>query len=109
MKIDFSSKTIEINKTFANKASHFGSAEFLELQTVTNELPDFCVVVKAARTPRRTYPKGMTYEFMESYISMADTDDSIMRDFQNLRKISNYATIKKWFMTVFPDSNVRAA
>jgi len=48
MKINFASKTIEINKTFADKASHFGSEEYLALQTVILDFPDFTVAVKSA-------------------------------------------------------------
>ena len=109
MKIKFDSKTIEISKTFADKASRFGSMEYKELWTVTNELPNFRVVIKAAPTPRRTYMKGLTYEYMESYISMVDEDGSLMRDFQCLRQGCNYATVKQWFMTVYSEPHNFAA
>ena len=107
MKIKFDSKTIEISKTFANKASRFGTTEYSELRAATIDLPDFQVVVKAAA--RRTYMKGLTYEYMESRIAMVDEDGSIMRDFHCLRQGCNYAVVKKWFMTVLPECNNFAA
>lgn len=82
MKINFAAKTIEVTKTFANKASDFGSEEYYTLRAAMSDLPDFTVAIKVTRKPRRTYMKGLTYEYMESYISMVDEDGSLMKDFQ---------------------------
>ena len=46
MKINFASKTIEITKTFADKASHFGSEEYHALRTAMCDLPDFEVAIR---------------------------------------------------------------
>ena len=46
MKINFASKTIEITKTFADKASHFGSEEYHALRTAMCDLPDFEFAIK---------------------------------------------------------------
>lgn len=109
MKINFASKTIEITKTFANKASHFGSEEYHALRTAMCDLPDFEVAIKVIAKPRRTYMKGLSYEFMESFIALNDEDGSIMQDFQCLRQGCSYADIKKWFFAKFPEINNFAA
>ena len=109
MKIRFATKTIEISKTFENKASNFGSEEYRTLRNAIHDLPDFQVVVKAAKPPRRTYMKGLTYEFMESFIALNDEDGSIMQEFQCLRQGCSYNEIKKWFFTKFPETNNFAA
>ena len=109
MKINFTSKTIEVTKTFANKASCFGSEEYTMLLTASRDLPDFTVVVKATKPVRRSYTKSPTYEYMKDYISMSDEDGSLMRDFQILRQGCSYGEIKKWFMTKFPEFNNFAA
>ena len=109
MKIKFDSKTIEISKTFADKASHFGSMEYHELLIAMHDLPDFTVTIKMTRKPRRTYTKGLTYEYMESYISMVDEDGSLMKDFQCLCQGCSYAEIKRWFFAKFPEVNNFAA
>ena len=101
MKINFASKTIEITKTFANKASRFGSEEYYTLRTAMYDLPDFAVAIKSAPMCRRTYMKGLTYEHMESCIAMVDEDGSLMEDFQSLCQGCNYAVVKKWFITKF--------
>ena len=109
MKINFTSKTIEINKAFAIKASHFGSEEYHTLRSAMQDLPNFDVAIKVTAKPRRTYMKGLTYEYMESYISMVDEDGSLMKDFQCLRQGCNYAVVKKWFLTALPEINNFAA
>ena len=109
MKINFAAKTIEVTKTFADKASHFGSEEYYTLRTAMSDLPDFIVTVKMTLNPRRTYMKGLTYEYMESYISMVDEDGSLMKDFQRLRQGCNYSVVKTWFLTALPEINNFAA
>ena len=109
MKINFAAKTIEVTKTFANKASDFGSEEYYTLRAAMSDLPDFTVAIKVTRKPRRTYMKGLTYEYMESYISMVDEDGSLMKDFQCLRQGCSYAEIKRWFFAKFPEAQEFAA
>ena len=108
MKIKFDSKTIEISKTFADKASHFGSMEYAELRTVANDLPDFKVVVKATPKRRRTYAKGFTYDFMAAYIATTP-DGAALNEFLAMRNICSYAEVKKWFITKFPEAQEFAA
>ena len=101
MKIKFDTKTIEVSKTFANKASNYGSEEYMTLRAVTNELPNFCVVVKASATACRTY--------MESYIAMVDGDGTMLAEFCKVRQACGYAVTKRWFLNQFPDPNNFAA
>lgn len=58
MKIRFESKTIEITKAFANKASHFGSHEYMLLRNASHDLPDFAVVVKDHPKAYRSYTES---------------------------------------------------
>ena len=109
MKINFETKSIEVSKAFVNKASHFGTEQYEELRAVMRDLPDFTVMVKAAPKPRRSYMKGLTYEFMESFITLNDEDGSTMQDFLALRQMCGYAEIKRWFFAKFPEVNNFAA
>ena len=109
MKITFSSKTIEVTKTFANKASRFGSDEYTMLLTASRDLPDFTVVVKATKPVRRSYTQSPTYEYMKDYISMHDEADTLMQEFRFLLQGCSYGEIKKWFMTKFPEFDNFAA
>lgn len=109
MKINFSSKTIEVTKTFANKASRFGSEEYQMLRTTMLDLPDFKIMVKATKPARRSYTKSPTYEYMKNYISMHDEADTLMQEFRCLLQGRSYGEIKKWFMTKFPEFDNFAA
>ena len=109
MKVQFNAKTIEVTKTFAEKAARFGSQEYKLLREALRDFPDYQVVVKPTTTHRRTYIKGLTYEYMEIYISKCDKDGSIMNEFQYLRQGCNYAVAKKWFLMKFPEVNNFAA
>ena len=109
MKINFAAKTIEVTKTFANKASDFGSEEYYTLRAAMSDLPDFTVAIKTAPKHRRTSMRGLTYEAMEACIAAVDEDGSLMNDFQAMRHGYNYGVVKKWFMTKFPEFNNFAA
>lgn len=103
MKIRFETKTIEVSKAFLNRASQFDSAEYTALRTATKELPEFAIVVKTAPRPRQTY-QGLTYNQMESYLSMMDENGSDLELFRSLRQEYNYAMVKRWFTDRFPES-----
>lgn len=105
MKIKFDSKTIEISKAFAARASKFGSEEYISLRRAINDLPSFQVVVKVGYNHRKTYMKGLTYAYMETRISEIDEDGFLMQQFRCLRQDCSYNEIKKWFLTVFPAVN----
>lgn len=102
MKINFAAETIEVTKTFARKASNYGTQEYKQLSNVMTELYNFQIVVKAASITRRTYTKGLTYEYMAHCISECDEDGSLMEKFQELRMVCGYSVVKKWFMNTFP-------
>ena len=108
MKIKFDAKTIEITKTFANKASHFGSEEYHALRTAMCDLPDFEVAIKVTAKPRRTYAKGLTYDFMATYIA-STPDGSALNEFLAIRNMCSYADVKKWFVAKFPEAQEFAA
>ncbi len=107
MKIYFAEKKIEITKTFAHKASFFGTSEYEALRSAINDLPDFKVVIKET-VANRTYTKGLTYEFMKQYISKRDEDGSLMEEFQAMRW-RGYSIAKHWFLNKFPEINYKAA
>lgn len=101
MKVLFATRTIEVTKTFAEKATHFGSEEYNVLRTAMQDLPDFKIVVKAARKVRhRTTLGGMNYEQMMQYISIHENSEDLMEEFMRLRKCGcNYGQVKQWFLS----------
>lgn len=76
--------TIEITKTFAQKAARVGSPEYYELLKVRQENPSCTVEVK--QTKSKDSFKGLTYEYMKKYILAHDDEKgSIMAIFHELR------------------------
>ena len=106
--------TIEITKTFAQKASRVGSPEYFELLEVRHNFPKFKVVVN--QTKSKDSFKGLTYEYMKKYILAHDDEKgSIMAIFHELRgnvvseddelqaESLTYGEIKMWFLDTYPE------
>ena len=89
MKINEKKFTIEITKTFAQKASRVGSPEYFELLEVRHNFPKFKVVVN--QTKSKDSFKGLTYEYMETYIMSHGTSETRianLREFNEMRLIA---------------------
>ena len=114
MKINEKKFTIEITKTFAQKASRVGSPEYFELLEVRHNFPKFKVVVN--QTKSKDSFKGLTYEYMKKYILAHDDEKgSIMAIFHELRgnvvseddelqaESLTYGEIKMWLLDTYPE------
>ena len=113
MTINSKKMTIEVTKAFAKKASKFNTKEYKELQSVRRDYPNFEVVVRTSKPNKNSY-KGLTFEYMETYIKAHDDENnSIMKDFLDLRGQSeeaieamadsaSYGEIKAWFFEQYP-------
>jgi hypothetical protein len=111
MKINEKKNTIEITKTFAQKASRVGSPEYFELLEVRHNFPKFKVVVN--QTKNKDSFKGLTYEYMKKYIASHESEetvDSVMAELEEMILISKchsmgyrYPTIKAWFLAKYPE------
>ena len=105
MKVLFATRTIEVTKKFSKKAAIYGTEEYQLMRDVLRDFPGFSVVVKAAPKRHQTYMRGLTYDYMASYIARVDKDGSIIRDFEILRRGCSYIDIKNWFLKLFPEIN----
>ena len=104
--------TIEITKTFAQKAARIGSPEYYELLKARQENPSCTVEIK--QTKSKDSFKGLTYAYMEKYIlAHDDKEGSNMAIFNELRGKSTaadeaqadsltYGEIKLWFLDTYP-------
>ena len=113
MKINEKKNTIEITKTFAQKAARVGSPEYFELLEVRHNFPKFKVVVN--QTKSKDSFKGLTYAYMEKYIKAHDDKEgSNMAVFNELRgkgddaegamaDSMSYGEIKLWFLDTYPE------
>ena len=106
---------IEMSKKFAAAARKFGTQQYRDLQEARRDYPNFKVVTvtRKATGCQDTY-KGLTYDFMESYIQKHDdAEQSIMAEYLTLRGKSDaakenlvesysYKEMKTWFLKTFP-------
>lgn len=111
--INAKNRTIEISKTFSIAASKFGSQEYNDLRAACNDNPNYKVVTITRKTARPKF-KGLTFKYMETYITMHDDENqSIMQEFKELRAeteeaeealavSASYSEIKDWFLAKYP-------
>lgn len=115
MFIRHNTHTIEMTKKFAKAAEKFGSDEYKSLQEAKRDNPSFKVVIISRKTTEKkdTF-KGLTYEYMEKYINVHDDAEAKMKEYQNLRGLSDeakaalaepcsYIEIRAWFLKTYPE------
>ena len=105
---------IEMTKKFAAAARKFGTQEYKDLQEVRKDYPTYKVVIVTRKTTaKKDNFKGLTYEYMEKYISSHDEDGKIMAEYQDLRGLSerakealaepcSYLEMRAWFLNTYP-------
>jgi len=111
------SRSIEVSKSFNTLASRYGTEEYKALQEVRRDYPGYQVVVVAPRkSTKNNKPsfKGLTYDYMENYISKHDDENNtIMEAYMMLRGMTDeaedacaetcsYHEIKTWFLNQYP-------
>lgn len=114
--VNAATRSIVLSKKFAVAAAKYGTEEYRMLQEVRRDYPGFKVVEvarKASKNARNTY-KGLTYEYMEAYISKHDKDGTKMRQFfiltasekseeTKVMKAVSYQKVKNWFLAEFEE------
>jgi len=113
--INRNNKTIEISKSFEKAASVYGSEEYRILINAQKNHPDFKVVTTSSKKKAANSSKGITYDFMATYISAHDADGSIMKMFRTLRAVdehdnriagfdcASYKEVQNWFFETYPE------
>ena len=113
LKVNYEEKKIVMDRTFAKLAENTRSEEYAHLQQVRSDYPDYAVVQRTIeQNPQKETYKGLTYEYMESYILGHEKEDGLvatLKEFHELRTISKchkqglrYPTIKRWFLNRYP-------
>ena len=107
------SKKIEMTKTEAAKAGKYNSPEYNELAALMERFPTFEIVIVKTNTKSVDHLKGLTYEFMESYIM--DHKEELLTEFYELcgkdekgKKLDfgiklSYGEVRMWFLEQFPE------
>ena len=133
--INDKNRTIEITKKFANAAKRFGTAEYEELKAARADFPKYRVEVKTVSKKADCF-KGLTYDYMKSYINKKIFDrakeiekvndpeakneyEAILKEFytlcgktedgeeQKFAAAATYGEIKKWFLDQFSELKIQ--
>lgn len=114
MKLNFKNRTIELTKAEARRAAKIGTEEYTQILEAKNSFPNFQIKIMPAR--KSSYDlKGLTYEFMERYISINGTEEKLkefnkMRDYNDeIGRADPYGKIKQWFLDNFPQIKAASA
>ena len=110
--IDFEHNRIVMTSTFAKRCYDTSSVQYAQLQNVRRDYPTFHVEKRQIKkNASMEHYKGLTYEYMESYIKThGEEDERIARldEFREMCLISEchsirYPKIKKWFLDKYPE------
>lgn len=114
LKVDYENNSLVMDRTFAKSAQIAGSNEYRILQEARASYPNYTVTVRHIKknSAKECY-NGLTYHFMEDYISTHEDPENVMAvldEFAEMRLISQchskafrYPTIKKWFLGKYPE------
>ena len=114
LKINHEKGTITTDRTFAKKAENTRSEEYAHLQSVRRDYPTYTVVRRQIKkNPNKECYKGLTYEYMENYITTHEEGENrvlVLKEFAEQRLISEchskahrYPVIKQWFLEKYPE------
>ena len=112
--VKYAEGVIEMNTTFAKEMRNPLSEEYALLQRTRQDFPTFAVKTRQIKSnPKKDTYKGLTYEYMKMYIKKyepEDTVEEVLKYLEDQILISKchgqrlrYPTIKKWFLTKFPE------
>ena len=114
LKLNHAKREIVMDRTFAKLAENTMSAEYAHLQQVRKDYPTYTVTKRKIKSNanKESY-KGLTYEYMETYIMSHGTSEARianLREFNEMRLIAEchskafrYPVIKAWFLDKYPE------
>lgn len=90
------------------KSGNPGSAQDKALMCAKKEHPDYGYEIIKPKKEKKSY-KGLKRELMYDYIDCFGTDE-MMKQFQQMKADGTaFATMKSWFLDLFPKFNVEKA
>ena len=112
VRLDHARKMIIMSRTFAKKAEDPRSDAYAILKQLREDNFGYTVVRKEIKkNPHSEHYKGLTYDYMRTYINNHEPEASrqtISDELEHKIEISKchsirYATIKKWFLAKYPE------
>ena len=107
--IDFVEGKIIVSKKFLKEAGTVNSTAYIELTKIRRDYPEFTIEHRqiAKKENKLTYGK-LTYDRMEEYIKTKADAETVLVEFENVRKLAKfqnaqYVFVKKWFLDLYGD------
>ena len=110
LRLNHTTRTIIMDKTFAKFAENTMSAEYAHLQSVRRDYPTYTVERRhIKKNAKQEHYHGLTYTYMEYYIASHGSKED-RRTYDEMKLISQchskafrYPVIKSWFLERFPE------
>lgn len=106
MKINYTTNSIEMNKTEAKKASVIGSDEYKAVISAKREFPSYSIDIISNKQKKTSGIRGLTYEYMEELIRKEGTTEQLDSFLAYSKGEYNtkaaYGAVRKWFLDEFP-------
>ena len=116
IRLDHFNKRILISKSFEKAAMNPTSDEYKDLLEIQTTHPEYNIQKRNIKAnPKKETYAGLTYDYMKRYIVLHTNHEHIeeaLAVFEEQLFISNchrksqrYPTIKKWFLTSYPEAD----
>jgi hypothetical protein len=108
LKVDHANRKIIIGKAFEQKQFDVESEEYKRLCEAVQIFPKYKVFVKSIKkNPHKESYRGLTYEYMERYISVKGTRVD-RQEYDDMRLLAEchtkrFPVIKQWFLKKYPE------
>ena len=109
-KLDHDKQQIIMSRNFAKKQKNPQSEEFDAIQSIHSLFPTYKIVTrdKIKTNSKKEAFNGLTYKYMEEYISNHLNAETRLIEFNELRELARchsirYPHIKKWFLETYPE------
>lgn len=104
--VDAIARTISASKTALKRAQNPNSAEYIELNLLRADNPDFEITEKKPKKAKESYD-GMGFEFMRDFILAQPDSEKMLVEFECVKttNCNRYAPVKKWFLDTYKDEN----
>lgn len=114
LKIVHEKNIIEMSKAFSKASGNPHSQEYVLLQRVRRDYPDYDLVTRSIKKKAsQEHYAGLTYDYMETYImSHGEMEERManLKDFNQLRLIAqchskarSFPFIRSWFLDTYPE------
>lgn len=107
IKVKHENKNIVISRPYSIRAAIPNTKEYKLLAEIKSVYSDYAIVIREIKkTPKESY-KGLTYSYMEYYITTHENAEARMAEYNEIRLRAEchdmkYGNIKKWFLSAYP-------